>query len=470
MLFDKPYVIVDLEATGGDLLRDRVTEIAIIEMQGAVERDRWSSLVNPQQAIPPFVQEITGIRNEMVSQAPIFAELADEIYTRLQGRVLVAHNARFDYGFLKNEFRRLDRRFQTSTLCTVKLSQRLYPDEGKHNLDALIQRHGLPVHERHRALGDAESLQAFIRFLLQQHSPDTLQREIQALKRRTALPAGIDADVVDALPEQAGVYVFYGAGDALLYVGKSINLRARVLEHFYAANRNSKEMKLAQQVCRIEWQETLGEFGALLLEAQWIKQKQPLLNRMGRGEAGSYSIELVADSDGFYQAKIVATQDVFSENTTPLYGLFRHPREAKRVLQTIAEQHGLCQRRLGVEQVTSKQQGPCFAFQVRCCRGACVGREQPAAFNQRLVTALARLKLENWPFPQPIAVVEQDPLSGKTLHHVIDQWCYLGTAEQGLLPHPKTFDADIYRLLRKQLKTPFDHTRVVPFAQATTGG
>lgn len=470
MLFDEPYVIVDVEATGGDLLRDRMTEIAIIEMQRAVELDRWSTLLNPQQTIPPFVQEMTGISQDMVQTAPVFAEMADEIITRLQGRVLVAHNARFDYGFLKNEFRRLDRRFQTRTLCTVKLSQRLYPDEGKHNLDALIQRHHLPVHERHRALGDAESLQAFIRFLLQQHSPDTLQGEIQALKRRTALPAGVDAEVVDSLPEQPGVYLFYGAGDELLYVGKSINLRARVLEHFYASNRNSKEMKLAQQVCRIDWQETLGEFGALVLEAQWIKQKQPLLNRMGRGEAGSYSIELVADSDGFYQAKIVATQDVFSQNTTPLYGLFRHPREAKRVLQTIAEQHGLCQRRLGVEQVTSKQQGPCFAFQVRRCRGACIGREQAAAFNQRLLTALARLKLESWPFPQPIAVVEQDPLSKQTVHHVIDQWCYLGIAEQGLLSSAKTFDADIYRLLRKQLKTPFDHTRVVPFAQATTGG
>ncbi len=463
MLFDEPYVIVDVEATGGDLLRDRMTEIAIIEMQGAVELDRWSTLLNPQQTIPPFVQEMTGISQDMVQTAPVFAEMADEIITRLQGRVLVAHNARFDYGFLKNEFRRLDRRFQTRTLCTVKLSQRLYPDEGKHNLDTLIQRHNLPVHERHRALGDAESLQAFIRFLLQQHSPETLQGEIQALKRRTALPAGVDAEVVDSLPEQPGVYLFYGAGDELLYVGKSINLRARVLEHFYASNRNSKEMKLAQQVCRIDWQETLGEFGALVLEAQWIKQKQPLLNRMGRGEAGSYSIELVSDDEGFYQAKIVATQEKLRPSHAALYGLFRHPREAKKVLQSIAEQQGLCQRRLGVEQVTSKQQGPCFAFQIRRCRGACIGREQAAAFNQRLLTALARLKLESWPFPQPIAVVEQDPLSKQTVHHVIDQWCYLGIAEQGLLSSAKTFDADIYRLLRKQLKTPFDHTRVVPF-------
>ena len=142
-LFDAPLAIVDLETTGAHPAWDRVTEIAVVEIDGGAIVGEWSTLVNPQTSIPPAIQALTGITNDMVAGAPAFEELATELYERLAGRVFVAHNARFDYGFLRHAFERAGLHFQARTLCTVKLSRRLYPEYARHNLDSLIERHRL---------------------------------------------------------------------------------------------------------------------------------------------------------------------------------------------------------------------------------------------------------------------------------------------------------------------------------------
>ena len=154
-MLDAPLAIVDLETTGAHPAHDRVTEIAVIEVEGGEVRDEWSTLVNPETPIPAAIQALTGITNDMVAGAPTFGRLAGDLHERLQGRVFVAHNARFDYGFLKREFARAGLDFRAKTLCTVRLSRRLYPEHARHNLDSLIARHGLQCRARHRALGDA---------------------------------------------------------------------------------------------------------------------------------------------------------------------------------------------------------------------------------------------------------------------------------------------------------------------------
>jgi DNA polymerase-3 subunit epsilon len=148
-------VFLDLETTGATATRDRITEVGLVEISDQ-SVERYSQLVNPEARIPEFIQGLTGITDEMVSDAPVFAEIAHDLAERLQGKLFVAHNARFDYGFLKNEFKRLGIDFRARVLCTVKLSRELYPQESRHNLDALIARHGLQASGRHRALADAD--------------------------------------------------------------------------------------------------------------------------------------------------------------------------------------------------------------------------------------------------------------------------------------------------------------------------
>ena len=166
-LFDAPLAIVDLETTGGSPARDRVTEIAVVEVEGGEIFSEWSTLVNPGTSIPPWIEALTGITDDMVAGAPAFEDLAPDLYERLAGRVFVAHNARFDYGFLRHSFERAGLDFQARTMCTVKLSRRLYPEYARHNLDSLIGRHKLKFGgrgaARHRALGDALAVWQFLR-------------------------------------------------------------------------------------------------------------------------------------------------------------------------------------------------------------------------------------------------------------------------------------------------------------------
>ncbi len=175
----------------------------------------------------------------MVADAPRFEELGAAILRRLDGCLFVAHNAGFDYGFLRSEFRRIGMRFSAPRLCTVRLSRRLFPEEHGHSLDALIDRHALRCDARHRALGDARVLPALLDALEMRAGRARLDEAVAAQIRATQLPPGLPADLGDDLPELPGVYVFRGEGGVPLYVGMGRNLRSRVLAHFSGRDRDA---------------------------------------------------------------------------------------------------------------------------------------------------------------------------------------------------------------------------------------
>lgn len=172
-------IFIDLETTGASAATDRITEIGLIEV-GTSGANRWSSLVNPGIPIPGFIQQLTGIDDAMVRDAPSFAQLQEGLLKRLTGCLFVAHNARFDHGFLRNAFAEGGHSLQCDVLCTVKLSRHLYPDESKHNLDALVARHQLRPESRHRALADADLLWQWWRKLQDEIPVDTFEKAIQA--------------------------------------------------------------------------------------------------------------------------------------------------------------------------------------------------------------------------------------------------------------------------------------------------
>jgi DNA polymerase-3 subunit epsilon len=157
-MLDRPLVFLDLETTGATAAFDRITEIGLIEVENGEYLREWSTLVNPQRHIPPFIESLTGISNAMVERAPTFEAVSIELHARLLGKLVVAHNARFDYGFLRAEFGRVDTVYSSELVCTVKLSRKLFPGHARHNLDTLIERHDIVCEARHRALGDARVL------------------------------------------------------------------------------------------------------------------------------------------------------------------------------------------------------------------------------------------------------------------------------------------------------------------------
>jgi DNA polymerase III subunit epsilon len=187
-LLDEPMVFLDLETTGGSAAEHRITEIGLVEID-ARGVTTWSTLLDPGQSIPPFIQQLTGITPAMVNGAPRFSEVAAALFERLEGKLLIAHNVSFDYGFLRAEFERAGYTFLPDLLCTVRLSRALFPREARHGLDALIARHALVPMARHRALADADLIWQFWRQLDQLLPADQVRAQIERLVRRQRLAA-----------------------------------------------------------------------------------------------------------------------------------------------------------------------------------------------------------------------------------------------------------------------------------------
>ena len=456
-LFNPTLAFVDLETTGTGAGVDAITEIGIVRVEADAAGvappavAEWSTLVNPGVPIPPEIQALTGITHAMVRDAPAFAQIAGEIAARTEGAVFVAHNARFDYGFLKHAFARLGRVFTARVLCTVRLSRRLFPDEPRHNLDSVIARHDLAVDGRHRALGDARVLWAFVRALYRDLPPEAIEQAAKRVLKTPSLPRQLAPDALDALPEAPGVYLFYGLNALPLYIGKSRNLRERVGAHFSSDYRSATDLRLSSEIQRIEFEETAGEIGALLREAALVKAMFPAHNHALRRKSESGVLEL-PEAPG--PPSYVPAASVEPAELAGRFGPFSSRRQARETLRALATEHALCWKALGLE----KRQGPCFARQVKRCAGACVGAESAAEHHARLAEALAPHVVPCWPFPGLAAIRERSLLGDRTDLHVIRDWCWLGTArddgELGRLieaPPRPAFDADIARLLIRTL-------------------
>ncbi|MBR8233899.1 MULTISPECIES: exonuclease domain-containing protein [unclassified Burkholderia] len=281
---EQPLVFVDLETTGGSSAEHRITEIGVVEI-GPLGVSTWTSLVNPGQAIPPFIQQLTGISDAMVRDAPTFASLAPALFERLDGKLFVAHNASFDRGFLRAEFERAGLAFNPDVLCTVRLSRALFPRESRHGLDALIERHGLVPAARHRALADADLIWQFWRQLHDIVPLERLRDQIARTTRHFRLGGDLTEAWLDTAPAGCGAYALFGERDEALYVGRSVRVRQRLRALLTGERRSSKEMRLAQQVRRVEWRETGNELGAMLAEAQWIARLRPSYNRRPTADA-----------------------------------------------------------------------------------------------------------------------------------------------------------------------------------------
>ena len=451
---------LDLETTGATPLRDRITEIALVRFEQGVEVARWQTLVNPEQPIPAFIQQLTGINNEMVAHAPTFSEVADKLLSFLQGSVLAAHNVRFDHGFIKAEFKRIDYVLRQKVICTVKLSRLLYPQHKSHGLDAIMQRHHLTTISRHRAMGDVDVMLGFIASAKLELGEAAIFSAANTLMSSPTLPAHLDAHLLEDMPETPGVYLFYGANNLPLYIGKSVNIRARVLSHFNSDHASTKEMRISQEIKYIEWITTAGDFSALLLESTLVKERQPMYNRQLRTERQLCSWKINSNPHAKHLLQLVHESDINPTELGQLFGTFKTKQQALETLRNIAEAHQLCPRLLGLEKGT----GTCFASQLKRCKGSCCGRETPEMHYLRLQTALMPHKLKNWPFAGKIGIHEQNNENDKTQIHIFEHWTYLGAAENdielaemALLKSDFKFDLDTYKLLIKAFNSTKTH-------------
>ena len=372
------YAIVDIETTGGSARLEKITEIAIYLHDGEMITGEYSSLVNPERNIPYFITNLTGITNEMVENAPRFYEIAKEIVELTEGRTFVAHNARFDYSFLRQEFKSLGYNFKRNVLDTVSLSRKLFPGHRSYSLGNICKDLRITINGRHRAAGDAMATTKLFEMLLKRDTE--INGSKSALMRNTRmskLNPGLDISKVDSIPDQPGIYYFYNQERDLIYIGKSRNLQERISTHL-SNNTTSRAMEMRDLIADIDWEVTGSELIALLRESFEIKDNKPFYNRAQRRSSFQWGIYSFTDNEGYlnFRFGLIDSDDI------PL-SVFTSREKVKSKLVSLTEYYNLCQKLTGLYETT----GPCFQHHVGICKGACCGKEPPEKYNERALQA-----------------------------------------------------------------------------------
>ncbi|MBK9272394.1 MAG: GIY-YIG nuclease family protein [Saprospiraceae bacterium] len=372
------FAIVDIETTGGHYRYCKITEIAIIVIENGKEINKFESLVNPECSVPSEITKITGITNEMLENAPKFYEIARKIIELTQDCIFVAHNVSFDYGFIKEEFRKLGYSFHRKKLCTVTLSRKYFPGLRSYSLGSLIRNFDIKVINRHRAYDDAwATLQIFKKMLeLQEIEDGHLQNYIGHAIRDSRIPPGLEPQIIDQLPDECGVYYMSDKDGEFVYIGKSKHIKERITQHF--SEINFKSSKMIKSVCNIQFQLTGSELMASLIESRDIKAYKPEINRAQRQRAETYAIvrELNINKYPVYR---VRHKDQLIGNEITIQ-LFSNSAKAHAYLDYLIYQYQLCD---AVQRDLMKKNQPCARKQIGLCLGACTGDESFENYEER---------------------------------------------------------------------------------------
>jgi len=371
----KRYAIIDVETTGTGYKTGKITEIAILIHDGHKVVESFSTLINPEQKIPWQIQQLTGINNAMVENAPKFYEVAKKIVEITEDCIFVAHNASFDYNFIRQEFEYLGYNYQREKVCTVKLSRKLIPHKRSYSLKNICEELNIVNTNPHRAYGDALATARLLELLLA-IDPNPAEINLQGLNSR------LKPDTIKSLPESPGVYYFLNDESRIIYVGKSKNIRARVMSHLSnCATKRALEMKNA--VAEIHFELTGNELVALLLEAHEIGRHLPIFNRAQRRTMFNHGLFDYLDENGYLRLKICKLDDCNGD--APLT-TFNSMQAAKSYLFQLCETHSLCQKMCGLD----SSRGSCFQYKIKECKGACIGEETPESYNLRAEAVIGK--------------------------------------------------------------------------------
>lgn len=384
------YAIIDVETTGLGGANNKITEIAVAIHDGSKVIDEFHSLVNPMVPISPYVVSLTGIDDSMVRNAPIFDAIADQLLQLTEDCVFVAHNVSFDYKVIQNEFKSLGISFQRKKLCTVRLSRKIYPGLMSYSLGKLCSHLDIKLNNRHRAKGDTDATVILFEKLLQSDTNAIIADMLKIRNGETALPSLVPKMDFDKLPDTAGIYYFKDVNGTVIYVGKAIRIKKRVLSHFYDKKEN--EIALCREIAAIDFEESGNELLALLMESTAIKKHFPKYNRAQKISNRGYAILCYTNRQGVLQLGYNKTKLV----PKPLV-VFYKITDCIAFLEDLCERFELCPK---YNQLlpTNRQTSGCNHFKLNSCRGICKGEEAVEVYNERVKKALetSRLMADNF--------------------------------------------------------------------------
>lgn len=379
---DQLYTVIDIETTGKGILGNRITEICIVLLQGNKVVDKFTSLVDPEQNIPPFITGLTGIDNNMVRDAPKFNEIAERIIEITTGAIFVAHNVNFDYNVIRDEFKTLGYTFTRKKLCTVRLSRKLIPGLFSYSLGKLCSSLGIPLVDRHRAEGDTDATVILFQRILELDSEFLIINSfLHARSKQATLPPHLDVNIINALPEETGIYLFKDRKGKVIYAGKAKNIKKRVISHFY--DKKNKEYALGQDTYTVDYEITGNELIALLLEAEKIQEYYPKFNSAQKRPVTPYRIIQYINRKGVVQLAIDR-----SKKTDHSLEVFYRRSDAIEQLERLCFDYQLCPRYCNLQSSTER----CSHYRIKNCKGICHNKESVALYNMRVHEALISLK------------------------------------------------------------------------------
>jgi DNA polymerase-3 subunit epsilon len=377
------YAVVDIETTGQS---NKITEVAIYvyddEKKEVVEE--FSSLVNPECNIPPFITKLTGIDNDMVADAPRFFEIAKDVHEITKDRVFVAHSVGFDYNVIRGEFKELGADFRRKKACTVRLSRKIFPGLKSYSLGNLCESLSIPIYDRHRATGDAKATTILLEMLLNHDQNDVVKTTVKSRNKEGSLPPHLPRETYENLPDQTGVYFMHNEEGKVIYVGKAKEIRTRINGHF--ADNSTRKLKFKNQIHDISYQLTGSELLALLVEAAEIKNHFPEFNRAQKYTGTGYALCTYEDQNGVNRLEVVKRRKFLNR---PI-AAFSNTTRARIFLQELVDEYELCQKMTGLQNT----KGPCFNQQLGKCHGVCIGEEDPETYNHRVQEAIESFTLQ----------------------------------------------------------------------------
>lgn len=375
------YAIVDIETTGGHASANGITEVAICIYDGKRITQRYSTLVNPKRDIPVYIRALTGITNEMVQDAPIFEDVAADIYHLLHGNIFVAHNVNFDYSFIKYHLAAAGYDLQCNKLCTVRLGRKIMPGLPSYGLGKICHYLGIENESRHRAMGDAEATTTLFSLLLQNDTGNHIEAALKHRSKEQVLPPHLPKSDIDQLPYAPGVYYFHDERGKVIYVGKARNVKKRVCSHFSGNNSGFQRQEFLRNIHKISYQDCGTELVAFILEAIEIKRLWPKYNRSLKRFEHAYGLYAFEDQRGYLRLAV----DKRRKLTTPLYTC-NSILDGRNLLTRLVEEYGLCPKFCFLQTNT----GTCSGINGEQC--ACEGFETIYEYNQKVQLAIDELK------------------------------------------------------------------------------
>ena len=376
------YSIVDIETTGNGYRGQKITEISIFLFDGKQIIDEYTSLVNPEQHIPPFITNLTGITDAMVRYAPKFYEIAKKVEEFTRDTIFVAHNVNFDYNIVKDEFKSLGFEFKRKKLCTVRLSRKIIPGLRSYSLGNICASENIPINGRHRAKGDAEATTELFRRLIERDNTFIINSFLNPRSKQATLPPLLDKSIVDNLPSTPGVYYFKNDSKELIYVGKAINLKQRVISHFY--DKKKKEREMCMETADILFTETGSDLLALLLESSEIKNKYPKYNRSQKNRNASVGLFTYTDQKGIIHLAF-NTLKLVPDALLTFYSI----QECRNFIEKLCEEFELCPKYCHLQTNVSS----CFHYQIKSCKGICCEQELIKDYNSRVQKAISSISV-----------------------------------------------------------------------------